>query len=446
LRIIGSRRTRAAAALASAAVLLAGCGGSSDSGSSSPSSSSGGGAQGSEPGITSTSIKVGTHMPLTGVAAPGYSEIPVGAKAYFDYINDQGGVNGRKIEYIVKDDGYNPTNTAAVTNQLVLQDEVFAMLQGLGTPTHSAVLDFLDEQEVPDLFISSGALAWNQPDKYSGSFGWQPDYTVEGKIIGKYIKENFPDAKVGLFLQGDDLGRDGSAGVKQFVADQVVKEVTYTSGNTDIAAQIQQLKSSGADLVVGFNVPAYTALSQLQALGQGYKAKWFYSGVALDTQLVGGLLDSFSKGKVTGTGALEGLYTTRYLDGVDDTDNPWVQLWNKVWEAKGNGKPLTNYELYGMAGAYTFAQTLAAAGPDVTRESIVSTLEEKGGSFRGPALAPFAYSKDSHRGISGVQVVQVKDGAPVDMTDVETTGDGDTPVETYDEEPVAPPANGVPTG
>jgi branched-chain amino acid transport system substrate-binding protein len=435
---------RVVVAVAGATALLAACGGGSKGGSTAGSGSSGGG--GSDTGITATTIKVGTHMPLTGVAAPGYSEIPVGAKAYFDYLNDQGGINGRKIEYVVKDDGYNPTNTSSVTNGLVLQDKVFGMLQGLGTPTHSAVLDFLNEQEVPDLFVSSGALAWNQPEKYPETFGWQPDYTVEGKILGKYIKENFPTAKVGLFLQGDDLGRDGAAGVKQFIGDQVVKEVTYTSGNTDVAPQISQLKASGADLIVGFNVPAYTALSQLVSLGLNYKPKWMFSSVALDPQLVGGLLAKFSKGKVTGASVLEGFYVTSYLGGTTDTDSPWVQLWQKVWAAKGDGKPLTNFEIYGMAGAFTFAQTLAAAGKDVTRKNIVTTLEEKGGSFQGPGLAPFAYAKDSHRGISGAKIVQLKGGKPVDVTKVQTTGDGDTPIQDAPASTATPPANGIPTG
>ena len=432
---------RAVAAVAGATVLLAACGGGSDSG------SGGGGGSSDDPGITDTSITIGTHMPLTGVAAPGYSDIPVGAKAYWDYINDQGGINGRKINYISRDDAYNPTNTAAVTNQLVLQDKVFAMTQGLGTAPHSAVLDFLDENKVPDLFVSSGALAWNQPEKYPETFGWQPDYTVEGKIMGKYIKDNFPNAKVGLFLQGDDFGRDGGAGAKKFISNQIVKEVTYTSGNTDVSSQIQQLKAAGADLVMGFNVPAYTALSQLQSLAQGFKAQWFYSGVGLDPTLVGGLLNTFSKGAVSGgANALDGLYTTAYLNNVTQTDNPWVQLWQKVWAAKGNGKPLTNFDIYGMAGAYTFAQTLAAAGKDVSRESLTKALEDKGGKFAGPPLAPYAYSKDSHRGISGVKVVQLQGGKVVDKTVVQTTGDGDEPVENTTFTQGTPPANGIPTG
>lgn len=432
---------RAVAAVAGATVLLGACGG----GSSSDSGSGGGGAS-KDPGITDTSITLGTHMPLTGPAAAGYSDIPVGAKAYFDYVNDQGGINGRKVNYIVRDDGYNPTNTAAVTNQLVLQDKVFAMVQGLGTPTHSAVLDFLNENNVPDLNVSSGALAWNQPGKYPNTFGWQPDYTVEGKVMGTFIKEKYPNAKIGLFLQADDFGRDGAAGLKKFVGGQVVKEVTYTPTQTDISAQIQQLKASGADLVVGFNTPTWTALTQLQGLAQGFKPTWFYSGVGLDPQYLGGLLAKYSKGAVADASPLEGAYTTAYLSNNTQTDDPWVQLWNKVWKAKGDGKPLSNYMLYGMASAYTVAQELAAPGKDLTRENLVSTLESKGGSFKGPNLAPYAYSKDSHRGITGVKLVQVKGGGVTDVTGVQTTGDGDDPVKEYAGSAAAPPANGVPTG
>src|SRR5450756_1241091 len=128
---------------------------------------------------------LGATFPLTGVAAPGYSEIPTGAQAYFDYVNANGGVNGRKIKYLVRDDGYNPTTTSEVTNELVLKDQVFAMLGALGTPTHSAVVDFLNSEKVPDLFVSSGSIQWgNDPKAKPYTFGWQPDYEIEGKIIG----------------------------------------------------------------------------------------------------------------------------------------------------------------------------------------------------------------------------------------------------------------------
>ncbi len=159
-----------------------------------------------------TSILLGTTQPLTGPAAPGYSKISAAMTAYFKYANAQGGVNGRKITLKVLDDGYNPANTATTTRQLVLQDKVFALLGALGTPTHTAVLDFIKTNKVPDLFVSSGSRSWDQPAKYPTTFGWQPDYTVEGKILGDYVKKNFSGKKVCSFGQGDDFGTDGVAG------------------------------------------------------------------------------------------------------------------------------------------------------------------------------------------------------------------------------------------
>jgi branched-chain amino acid transport system substrate-binding protein len=294
------------AGVLAALVLLAACGAGDDR----SDEDDGGGV--SEVGVSEESVTVGAHFPLTGVAAPGYSEIPTGAKAYFDYVNAQGGVHGRQIEYLVKDDGYNPTNTNTVTNELVLQDEIFAMVGGLGTPTHSAVVDFLNEEGVPDLFVSSGSLQWGDDvaDK-PYTFGWQPDYEIEGKIIGQYVAENLPDAKVGLFLQDDDFGEDAEKGVRQYLEDQVVGVERYTSGNTDVGPQIAGLQASGADLVLSFNTPSYTALSQLVSLKLGYDPQWFYSNVGADPDLVGSLLSQFSEGTVKGSASsLDGVLTS----------------------------------------------------------------------------------------------------------------------------------------
>jgi branched-chain amino acid transport system substrate-binding protein len=428
------------AALASASLLLAACGGGDGGGDGG--GEGGGGA--TDIGVTENSIKIGTHMPLTGVASPGYSDIPTGHKAYFDFVNAAGGVNGREIEYTVRDDTYNPATTTQVTNQLVLQDEIFGMLGGLGTPTHSAVLDFLNEEEVPDLFVSSGATAWDQPEEYPYTFGWQPQYEVEGKIIGKYIAEEFPDAKVGLFLQGDELGEDGSAGVKQFIEDQIVAEETYTPGNTDVGPQIAKLQAAGADFVIGFNVPSYTALSQLTALRLGYKPQWFYANIGSDVTLVGSLLNRFSEGAVADGGLLNGIYTTKYLPTVEEPDNPWTQLFTRVWEEHGDGKPMTNYRVYGMAQAYTLVSALQAAGEDLTRDGIVEAVEEQGADFEGPWLAPLEYSADSHRGITGLSVGQVEGTAYKELVGVQTTDVGDGEIEPFDEEPFTPAEDGLP--
>ena len=430
------RRLALAAGVAATAVLLAACGGSRPEG----------GA--SSPGVTDDSVKIGGHFPLTGVAAPGYSEIPTGAKAYYDYVNAAGGVNGRTIDFLVRDDGYDPTKTSTVTNELVLKDKIFAMVGGLGTPTHGAVVDFLNDEGVPDLFVSSGSLQWGEdPGKLPWTFGWQTDYESEGKVIGDYIKKNMPDAKVGLFLQDDDLGADGEKGLKKYIGDQIVETVRYTSGNTDVGPQVSKLQSSKADLVVGFNTPSYTALTQLTSLKLGYEPKWFYTNVGSDATLVGSLLSRFSEGAVKGgASSLDGVLTTKYLDTVDDENSAWIKLWQKVWKEHGDGQPLTNYRIYGMAQAYTFVEALQAAGKDLTRQGIVDALEKEGADFAGPLLAPFAYGKDSHMGTTGMRVASLKGAKVVPETEVEVTEIGDNPLAQDSSKAAddAPPSSGIP--
>ncbi len=407
-----------------------------------------GGGGAAEVGVTDDSVTIGATFPLTGVAAPGYSEIPTGAQAYFDYVNDNGGVHGRKIEFLVKDDGYDPTKTSTLTDELVLKDKVFATVGSLGTPTHNAVVDSLNDEEVPDLFVSSGALAWgDDPDSHPYTFGWQPDYEIEGKIIGQWVSENMPDAKVGLFLQDDDFGADAEKGVRQYIDSQIVEAQRYTSGNTDVAPQITALQASGADLVLSFTTPSYTALGQLNALKIGFKPTWYVSNVGSDPTLVGSLLDRFSEGAVPGTASsLNGIMTSQYIPGVDQPDNPWVQLWQKVWDASGQEGELTNYRIYGMSFAYTFVQALEAAGEDLTRDGLVEAVEDQGGDFAGPQLAPYRYSSDSHLGISGMQVVELQDGVGNPLTDVLTTDIGDAEIATDDsgQGDDAPPESGVP--
>ncbi|MEX0428111.1 ABC transporter substrate-binding protein [Nocardioides sp. DS6] len=428
----------AVALLLVGALALAGCGRDQ--------SSRDEGSAGDSTGVTDTSIKIGATYPLTGVAAPGYSEIPKGVKAYFDYVNDHGGVYDRKIDYVVKDDAYNPTTTSSVTNELVLKDQVFAVMGALGTPTHEAVVDFLNSSKVPDVFVSSGSVTWgDDPTKHPWTFGWQTDYESEGKIIGKWIADNMPHAKVGLFLQNDDFGASGEKGLRQYIDKQIVAVSKYTPGGTDVTPQIAALKAKKADLVVGFNVPSYTALSQLVAMKLNYQPQWFYSNVGSDATLVGSLLANFSKGQVkNGAALLNGVMTTAYLPTVDMTDDPWIQLFEKVWKANGVKGPLSNYEVYGMAQAYTFVQALQAAGKDLTREGLVKVLEEQGGSLTGPVYAPYRFSADSHLGTSGMKVVKLEGGKVQQVTGVETTDIGDAAITNADQEEATPPADGIP--
>ena len=194
-------RWQVTAIMAVAALGVAACSSSSSSSASSSSSSSAA-LTASAPGITSTTITIGSHQPLTGPVAPGYDEIAPGSNAYFAYVNAHGGVYGRKIMYKYLDDAYNPTETASDVRQLVLQDGVYAIFNGLGTPTHLAAVSFLNSEKVPDLFVASGCECWNEPTTYPETFGWQLDYVREGKILGQYVAQHFKGKKIGLLLPG----------------------------------------------------------------------------------------------------------------------------------------------------------------------------------------------------------------------------------------------------
>ena len=230
-------------ALAVTALVAAAAGCSSDDGGG---GSSGGG---SVPGVTATEILVGTHMPLTGPAAAGYSKIAPATKAYFDYVNASGGVHGRKITYKIMDDTYNPATTQQVVRELVLQDKVFAILNGLGTPTHTGVLDFLKTNRVPDLFVASGSRSWDQPDKYPGTFGFNVDYTVEGKILATHVKATQAGKKVCFLGQDDDFGRDALAGIEKILGPVAAKQ-SYVTSNPNVGPQMGALKQAGCQVVM----------------------------------------------------------------------------------------------------------------------------------------------------------------------------------------------------
>src|SRR5947209_11998387 len=305
-----------------ASATLAACG-SGSSGSSSSSSSA--------PGVTSTSITFGTHQPLTGPAAPGYSEIAPASQAFFNYVNAHGGVFGRKIHLVIKDDGYNPTNTVNVTHQLVLQSKVFGIFEGLGTPTHTKVVGFLNAAKIPDLFVASGCPCWDDGSSQPYTFGWQPNYTIEGKILGQYLKQHFAGQKVAVLYQDDDFGQGGLAGLQAEVpASQIAAKQPYQPTDINLGPQIAAIKASGAKVVVSFTVPAFTAIEQLTAFKLGYKPQLVVSNVGIDPITVGALLKAFSKGKASGTALIEGAITDGYLPASSDTSNPWIQLFMKV--------------------------------------------------------------------------------------------------------------------
>jgi len=435
------RQTRtqalAAAALVVAALAIAACG----------SSSSSGGGSSSAPGVTSTSITFGSHQPLTGPAAPGYSEIAPASQAFFNYVNAHGGVFGRKIQLVYKDDAYNPTNTVNVVHQLVLQNKVFGIFEGLGTPTHTKVVGYLNAEKIPDIFVASGCPCWDNGTSQPYTFGWQPNYTIEGKILGQYIKQHFAGKKVGVLYQDDDFGQGGLAGIQDEVpASDIVAKEPYQPGVTTLAPQITAIKAAKADVLVDFTVPIYTAIGQLTSFTLKYSPQLVVSNVGIDPTTVAGLLKTISKGKASGTALIEGAITDGYLPSPTDTSNPWIQLFMKVHAQYDSSAPFDGNVLYGMASAYTLVQALEAAGKNLTRQGLVSAINSNGSKWTGPGLVPFRYSSTVHGGYGGAEMGKIQGGKVVlfggPLTTDPTAGSAITP---FTGTQPAPPASGVPT-
>jgi branched-chain amino acid transport system substrate-binding protein len=431
------------------AMLAAACGSSGSSSSSGKSSTSGSQAlTASAPGITPTQILIGSHQPLTGVAAPGYDEIAPAANAYFQYVNAHGGIYGRKIVYKYLNDQYDPTITSTVVHQLVLQDNVYAIFNGLGTPTHLAVVKYLNSSGVPDVFVASGCECWNAPSTYPNTFGWQLDYVREGKILGAYIKQHFPGKKIGYFYQDDEFGMDGVKGLNyEIPKSQVVAAETYSPTVTNVAPQVTALKAAGAQVVVSFSVPAFTALLKLTSLKLSFSPQLVVSDVGSDPITLAGLLQAFAKqggATVSGNALTQGIITDGYYPSLGDTSNSWIQLFTKIHSQYLPKLPLDGNVGYGLEVGYTFVQAMFKAGRNPTRMDLVNAIN--GGLPQGGAVAPYAYSSTDHNGITGGYMAVIKNGVLVPTGPVQVTDDSPTGAITTDSTPQPPaPASGIPS-
>jgi branched-chain amino acid transport system substrate-binding protein len=441
-------RWQAAAIMTATALAVAACSSSSSSSSSAGSSSSANAAlTASAPGITPTTITIGSHQPLTGPAAPGYSEIAPASNAYFQYVNANGGVDGRKIVYKYIDDGYDPTKTASVVRQLVLQDNVYAIFNGLGTPTHLAAVSFLNAQKVPDVFVASGCDCWNAPSTYPQTFGWQLDYISEGKILGQYVAQHFKGKKVGFFYQNDEFGQDGVKGLlDEIPASMVVSKQSYVPTNVNIAPAVAALRASGAQVVVSFSIPAFTALLKLNSLKLGFSPTLVVSNVGSDPITLGGLLEAFAKqagATVNGNQLTTGIITDAYLPALSTSDS-WYVLFKKIHDQYEPKAPLDGNFFYGMSVAYTFVQAMLKAGRNPTRADLTNAIQ--GGLPQGPMVAPFAYSSTNHLGVTGAYIGIIQNGVIVQQGSVLTTDTTATgPITTYTGSEEQAPASGIPS-
>src|SRR5246500_967944 len=234
-------------------------------------------------GASDTEIKIGNIMPYSGPASA-YGVIGKTEKAYFDKINAEGGVNGRKIDFISYDDGYTPPKTVEQARKLVESDEVLLIFNSLGTPPNSAIQKYMNQKKVPQLFVATGATKWNDPREFPWTMGWQPNYQSESIIYAKYILKNKPDAKIAVLYQNDDYGKDYLKGFKDGLGKKadsmIVAEESYETTEPTIDSHILTLKASGADVFFDVTIPKFAAQAIKKAAEVGWKPVHFLNNVS----------------------------------------------------------------------------------------------------------------------------------------------------------------------
>ena len=329
-------------------------------------------------GVNKDTITIGGTFPVSGTASFYYS-VYKGANAYFQYVNDHGGVNGRKINYIVADDAYLPANTPAKARELVQEQKVFLTYGDLGTPTNLAVRDYYNGQQVPQLFVFTGSSHWGGDySQYPWTLGWQPDYITEGKIYAKYILQNEPSDKIAILYQNDDYGKDYVNGLTQGLGDKassmIIEKTTYNAGDpTDMSSQVNKMKASGADTFYVVATPGYASNAVANAIKIGWKPRLYLNAVAGSTATWRGVATQLGS-----SAGIDGMITTTYIKDPLDTakwgTDAGVKLFKDVMTKYGQGCDPTGADAFcvtGMSSAFTMVDVLKRAGSDMTRKHIM---------------------------------------------------------------------------
>ncbi|MHB8464181.1 MAG: ABC transporter substrate-binding protein [Acidimicrobiales bacterium] len=400
----------------------------------------------SAPGVTPVQITIGTHQPLSGPNSVGVAEVAPAANAYFQYVNDHGGVHGRRIVLTALDDESDPATAASEVRRLVLDDQVFAIFDGFGTAADLAARGVLAGQRVPDLFVGSGCTCVEDLKAAPYTFGFQPDDTTEGMILGQYITQHLAGHPVGYLVPSGPDAAGFAAGLdRQVTASSVVSRETYAATGADLTDHVGALQRAGAQVVVLSSQATLTALALLAAAAADYHPIWVVAGAGADVTTVTGQIQTLSKGDAGGS-LFEGVITDAYLAPVADSTNPWTALWRKVRDAYAPKLSLDANVAHGMAAAYTFVQALFAAGQNPTRSGIVHAAETSlaRGVPVGPGLVPFGYSASSHRGYLGVQIGTIAIGRFAPIGPAETVTDAGV-IQPVTAPPANPPPSGVPS-
>ena len=330
----------------------------------------------SDVGVTKDTILLGNTIALSGPAAA-YGTIAKAMDAYFKSVNDAGGVNGRKISFKYLDDAYNPAQTVPLTKQLVEQDQVFAMVGGLGTQDQTSVRDYLNAKKVPQMFVFTGATTFSAEfKKYPYTFGWQPVYQGESLIYAQYLLKNTPNAKIGIIYQNDDYGQDYLAGLTKGLGDKasmIVDKESNDVGAPDLSSQILKLKASGADTFFVFETPSPAIKSIVTAFKVGWKPTIYLNSVAAPLPYVGAAAKAAGDPK-----AVDGILSVSYLkDAIDpaQASDQGVQLYKQMMaKYYPDGKVEDSFNFVGFAAAWSTVDVLKKAGSNLTRKSLLEAI------------------------------------------------------------------------
>jgi branched-chain amino acid transport system substrate-binding protein len=321
------------------------------------------------PGVSDTEIKIGNTMPYSGPASA-YGAVGKSDAAYFAMINDQGGINGRKINFISRDDGYSPPKTVELVRQLVEEEHVLLLFNTLGTPPNTAIQGYLNENKVPHLFIATGADKWNDPKNHPWTMGWIPSYRIEARIYARYILDKLPNAKIAVLYQNDDFGKDYLIGLREGLGDKADKLIiatqTYETTDPTVDSQMVALHGSGADALLTAAVPKFAAQVIRKVYDIGWRPTHFLTSV------------SSSVGSVMRPAGPEkgiGVFSAAYLK--EPTDPQWQNTpeykewsaWMKKYNPSGNVADSNN--VAGYSYAQTMVAVLRASGDNLTRENVM---------------------------------------------------------------------------
>ncbi|WP_431205275.1 ABC transporter substrate-binding protein [Bradyrhizobium betae] len=319
-------------------------------------------------GASDTEIKIGNIMPYSGPASA-YAAIGKAEEAYFNKVNAEGGINGRKIRFISYDDGYSPPKTVEQARKLVESDGVLLIFGSLGTSTNGAIRKYMNEKKVPQLFVASGASKWNDPRQYPWTMGWQPSYASEARIYAKYIVKEKPDAKIGVLYQNDDFGKDYMKGLKEGLGartSMIAMEDSYDTSEPAIDEHVVKLKASGADVFISITTPKFAA----QAIKKAAEINWHPVHIISNVSAsVGGVLEP--AGIEISQGILSASYTKDGSDPQWNADDGMKKFYNFLAQYDPKANKLDAGVVFGYAAAQTMVKVLQMCGDDLTRENVM---------------------------------------------------------------------------